>query len=68
LVPWDINANEAKERSMTLMTVLNLILAAAVVGGLTAICRAAYLRAQHRDEVQPTRLETPQPVELDRAA
>jgi hypothetical protein len=53
---------------MTLMTVLNLILAAAVVGGLTAICRAAYLRAQHRDEVQPTRLEIPQPVELDRAA
>jgi hypothetical protein len=53
---------------MTLMTVLNLIFAAAVVGGLTAICRAAHLRAQHRDEIQPTRLEIPQPVELDRAA
>jgi hypothetical protein len=53
---------------MTTMNVLNLIFAVAVVGGLTAICRTAYRRAQHRDEVQPTRLETPQPVELDRAA
>jgi hypothetical protein len=52
---------------MTAMNILNLILAAAVVGGLAAICRAAYLKAAHR-HAEPTRLETPEPVELDRAA
>jgi hypothetical protein len=67
VVPWDIDANDPKERTVTAMNVLNLILAAAVVGGLAAICRAAYLKAEHR-RAEVTRLETPEPVELDRAA
>ncbi|MGN6202546.1 MAG: hypothetical protein ACTHNY_09095 [Solirubrobacterales bacterium] len=52
---------------MTTMNVLNLIFAVAVVGGLAAICRAAYVRAEHR-RAEPIRLDTPEPVELDRAA
>jgi hypothetical protein len=52
---------------MTTMNVLNLIFAIGVVGGLVAICRAAYLKAEHR-RAEPTRLETPEPVDLERAA
>jgi hypothetical protein len=52
---------------MTTMNVLNLIFAVAVVGGLAAICRAAYVRADHR-RAKPIRLDTPEPVELERAA
>ena len=52
---------------MTTMNVLNLIFAVAVVGGLAAVCRAAYLKAEHR-RAKPIRLDTPAPVELEWAA
>ena len=52
---------------MTGMMIFDLILSITVVGGLAAICRAAYLKAEHR-HAEPTRVETPAPVELERAA
>jgi hypothetical protein len=52
---------------MTAMNILNLIFVIAVVGGLTAICRTAYLKTERRP-AEPMRLETPEPVELERAA
>jgi hypothetical protein len=52
---------------MTGMLIFDLILSIAVIAGLAAICRAAYVTAEHR-HAQPTRLETPEPVELERAA
>ena len=52
---------------MNTMNVLNLIFAIAIVGGLVAVCGAAYVRAEHR-RAEPIRLDTPEPVELDRAA
>jgi hypothetical protein len=52
---------------MTAMNILNLIFAIAVVGGLAAICRTSYLKAEHR-QIEPRRLETPEPVDLERAA
>ena len=52
---------------MTTMNVLNLIFAVAVVGGLAAVCRAAYVRTDH-SRAELLRLDTPDPVELDRAA
>jgi hypothetical protein len=64
----DTNANEPRESTMTTMNLLNLIFAAAVVGALVAVCRAAYVRADHRRRAEPIRLDTPEPVELDRAA
>src|SRR5262249_28932032 len=64
----DTNSNDAKgEQPMTTMNVLNLILAVAVVGGLEAVCRAAYVRADQR-RAELIRLDIPEPVELDRAA
>ena len=67
MVPWDTDAIETNERAMTLLDVLNLIFAVAVVACVAAICRAAYLRAEHKHG-EPTQLETAEPIELDRAA
>jgi hypothetical protein len=52
---------------MSGMLIFDLILSIAVVAGLAAVCRAAYLNAEHR-HAEPTRLEAPEPVELERAA
>jgi hypothetical protein len=58
---------QVKERTMTGMLIFDLILSIAVVGGLAAVCRVAYLRAEHR-HAEPTRVETPEAVALERAA
>jgi len=47
--------------------ILNLIFAAPAICGLAAVCRAAYVRADHR-RAELIRLDTPGSVELDRAA
>ena len=51
---------------MTAMNIFNLILAFGVVAGLAAVCRAAYIFADHRHE--PAALETTELVEMKRAA
>jgi hypothetical protein len=67
MVAYATNANKRRERTMNSMNILNLVFAIAVVGALAAVCRTAYLKAQHR-RAEPTRLETAEPVELERAA